>query len=117
MPSWTDRILYRGADIDLNRYSRAELKNSDHRPVMAVFRARVRTIDQARKEAISSELLSSFAGDTAVIRSARSRPASPVKRLAQPIGTPTSALPPPSDDQQAWWNLGSACDEVRTWLT
>ena len=31
-----DRILYRGSQLDLSAYSRAELKGSDHRPVFAV---------------------------------------------------------------------------------
>ena len=31
-----DRILYRGDQLDLAVYSRAELKGSDHRPVFAV---------------------------------------------------------------------------------
>ena len=32
----TDRILYRGQNLDLEKYFRAELKSSDHRPVYAV---------------------------------------------------------------------------------
>lgn len=36
IPAWTDRILYRGNNLDLEKYSRAELKSSDHRPVYAV---------------------------------------------------------------------------------
>lgn len=77
---------------------------------MAVFRARVRTIDQARKEAISTEILASMSGDTsnATARLIKSRPASPVvKKATQSNGASTSALPPPSDDQQAWWANGS----------
>lgn len=31
-PAWTDRVLYRGTDLDLSKYSRAELTGSDHRP-------------------------------------------------------------------------------------
>ena len=32
VPSWTDRILYKGHGLDLMRYSRAEVMMSDHRP-------------------------------------------------------------------------------------
>ncbi len=32
VPSWTDRILYFGKDLDLLDYCRAELLISDHRP-------------------------------------------------------------------------------------
>lgn len=32
IPSWTDRVLYKGRGLDLFKYNRAELKTSDHRP-------------------------------------------------------------------------------------
>lgn len=40
----------------MKTYDRAELRISDHRPVYAVFEATVREVDQARKEAIESDL-------------------------------------------------------------
>lgn len=73
-----DRILYRGANLDLSVYSRAELKGSDHRPgiwcysyqshcilywltstVFALMRADVRVIDTVKKAALSRLLLES----------------------------------------------------------
>jgi hypothetical protein len=50
-----DRILFKGP-LRLKEYDRAELRISDHRPVYAVFEATVREVDQARKEAIESDL-------------------------------------------------------------
>ena len=32
IPAWTDRILYRGDTLNLQAYSRAELRGSDHKP-------------------------------------------------------------------------------------
>jgi hypothetical protein len=32
IPSWTDRVLYKGEGLDLFKYNRAELLTSDHRP-------------------------------------------------------------------------------------
>lgn len=32
IPSWTDRVLYKGRGISLYKYNRAELMTSDHRP-------------------------------------------------------------------------------------
>jgi len=32
IPSWTDRILYKGRGLQLYKYNRAELMTSDHRP-------------------------------------------------------------------------------------
>lgn len=32
IPGWTDRILFKGAQLNQLQYSRAELRTSDHRP-------------------------------------------------------------------------------------
>lgn len=32
IPSWTDRVLYKGHGLALFKYNRAELLTSDHRP-------------------------------------------------------------------------------------
>lgn len=42
IPGWTDRIVYKGNDLKLLQYTRAELLTSDHRPVLALFEADVR---------------------------------------------------------------------------
>ena len=39
IPAWTDRILYRGDALNLQAYSRAELKGSDHKPGECIFAA------------------------------------------------------------------------------
>ncbi|WWC87929.1 uncharacterized protein L201_002829 [Kwoniella dendrophila CBS 6074] len=60
IPSWTDRVLFKGSALRLKEYNRAELMTSDHRPVYAVFDATIREIDHARKEAISKEIVHSI---------------------------------------------------------
>ncbi|KAG8769922.1 inositol polyphosphate 5-phosphatase, partial [Serendipita sp. 398] len=57
IPAWTDRILYRGNSLDLEKYFRAELKGSDHRPVYALFRAEVQIVDHAKRKALQKKLL------------------------------------------------------------
>ncbi|KAL5636707.1 hypothetical protein ACGC1H_000616 [Rhizoctonia solani] len=57
IPAWTDRVLYRGTGLDLAVYNRAELKQSDHRPIYAIFHATVRVIDTAKKDALQTQLL------------------------------------------------------------
>ncbi|KAJ3010129.1 UNVERIFIED_CONTAM: inositol polyphosphate 5-phosphatase [Siphonaria sp. JEL0065] len=57
-PSWTDRILFAGKDLKALEYTHTDsLLMSDHRPVRAIFKARVEIIDlDARatiKDAIS----------------------------------------------------------------
>jgi hypothetical protein len=61
IPAWTDRILYKGA-VKLAAYDRAELRTSDHRPVYAIFEAKVREVDQAKKERISREIMGKLEG-------------------------------------------------------
>ncbi|KAG9101703.1 inositol polyphosphate 5-phosphatase [Ceratobasidium sp. 370] len=59
IPAWTDRILFRGTGLDVASYFRAELKQSDHRPVYAIFHATARVIDIAKKNALQAQLLAS----------------------------------------------------------
>ncbi|GAA5965786.1 hypothetical protein JCM21900_004989 [Sporobolomyces salmonicolor] len=97
IPAYTDRILYSGPDLDINRYQRAELFTSDHRPVYALFRARIRSIDQTKRGALRRQLLQELiqhAPDETLDQK--------LSRLTH--GVAASDLPPPSDEQQAWWN-------------
>ncbi|CAK5262838.1 unnamed protein product [Mycena citricolor] len=109
IPAWTDRILFRGGDLDLSTYSRAELKGSDHKPVFATFRASVRTIDEAKRTALSQLLLRNVLAT------------GPGQRLDEQLAAlslPSTVgdLPPPSSDESAWWNgpahMNGAVSEV-----
>ncbi|GAA6051835.1 hypothetical protein JCM3770_005490 [Rhodotorula araucariae] len=100
IPAYTDRILYRGTDLDCYRYQRAELRTSDHRPVYALFRARIRTIDQSKRASLRKQLLQDL-----LAHAPEETLDDKLSRLT--VGTAAGGskrLPPPSDDQQAWWN-------------
>jgi len=97
IPAWTDRILYRGDQLDLSVYSRAELKGSDHRPVFAIFRAEVRIVDPVKKAALSKMLLQG-------VSSALPDEKLDEKLVALRLHDPSANLPPPSSDEQAWWD-------------
>ncbi|CAG8435695.1 6208_t:CDS:10 [Diversispora eburnea] len=59
IPSWTDRILYRGNGTNKIRqigYTRAELKISDHKPVMSSFDLETIKFDKKIKDKIKREL-------------------------------------------------------------
>lgn len=63
IPAWTDRVLYKG-QLKLSTYDRAELRTSDHRPVYAIFEAKVREVDEEKKDKITREILGNLeAGD------------------------------------------------------
>lgn len=72
---------------------------SDHRPVYAIFRARIRTIDQAKRAALRKELLQDLLAHP---------PEDALENQLAQVNLNDSEtprrLPPPSDDQQAWWN-------------
>lgn len=97
IPAWTDRILYRGNQLDLAVYSRSELYGSDHKPVFAIFRAEVRIIDPVKKAMMSRMLLESVnSSDHGELL---------VDKLKETILPKTLGdLPPPSTDQAAWWD-------------
>ncbi|GAA6012488.1 hypothetical protein JCM11491_004347 [Sporobolomyces phaffii] len=97
VPAYTDRIIYKGSDLDINRYSRAELHSSDHRPVYAIFRASIRSVDHAKRSDLRKLLLRNL-----VKHSPDEKLDDKLSRLAQ--GSTEMDLPPPSDDQRAWWN-------------
>ncbi|PCH41458.1 inositol polyphosphate phosphatase [Wolfiporia cocos MD-104 SS10] len=98
IPAWTDRILYKGALLDLAVYSRAELKSSDHRPVFAIFRTDVRAIDHVKRSALSRLLTESVTTTT------------PGEKLDEKLANLTFTsdapdLPAPSSDDAAWWDV------------
>ncbi|SGY72918.1 BQ5605_C005g03230 [Microbotryum silenes-dioicae] len=113
VPAWTDRILYRGRDLDVTRYQRAELKASDHRPVYAIFKAQIRSIDHfiraTLRKQLSEEIMAVDKGDTLddKLRKLTTRdsetPAEPLL-VDGLVPARSKGFPPPSDDKQAWWN-------------
>ncbi|OJT12528.1 Inositol-1,4,5-trisphosphate 5-phosphatase 1 [Trametes pubescens] len=97
VPAWTDRILFRGNNLDLAVYSRVELRSSDHRAVFALFRAEVRIIDHVKRAALSKLLLESVTSTA------------PGEKLDEKLAGLTFSqeepdLPPPSSEDAAWWD-------------
>ncbi|KZT13014.1 DNase I-like protein [Laetiporus sulphureus 93-53] len=97
IPAWTDRILYKGSQLDLAVYSRAELKSSDHRPVFSLFRAGIRIIDHVKRETLSRLLLENVTSTV------------PGEKLEEKLAKLTfsanaESLPPPSSEEVAWWD-------------
>ncbi|GAA5830258.1 hypothetical protein JCM11251_001286 [Rhodosporidiobolus azoricus] len=97
IPAYTDRILYKGVDLDASRYQRAELMSSDHRPVYALFRSRIRSIDHSKRTTLRKKLLQEI-----MANQPQDKLDDKVSQLANRLKD--LDLPPPSDDLQAWWN-------------
>ncbi|KAL4960991.1 putative inositol polyphosphate phosphatase [Aspergillus stella-maris] len=52
-PAWCDRVLYRGLGrVKQLEYRRHEVRASDHRPVSAAFKLRVKTVDPSKREVL-----------------------------------------------------------------
>lgn len=52
-PAWCDRILFRGLGrVKCEEYRRWEVRVSDHRPVTARFKLRVKSVDQHRRSKV-----------------------------------------------------------------
>ena len=72
VPAWTDRVLWRRRRLQktdppggwsagsCHWYGRAELKQSDHRPILAVLDVEVLKVDTRRREEYFEEALKSI---------------------------------------------------------
>lgn len=96
IPAWTDRVLFRGPQLDLAAYSRAELRSSDHRPVFALFHAEVKIIDQVKRTALARYLTDNVTATA---------PGEPLdEKLARLTFSDNARdLPAPSSDDAVWW--------------
>ncbi|KAJ1932480.1 Inositol-1,4,5-trisphosphate 5-phosphatase 1 [Linderina macrospora] len=131
VPSWTDRILYKGHDVRVLEYYRDELCFSDHKPVLAMMEFDVVSVDKVRKRQITRQLYAKYhqTGDVRTEASgvsmveqklidwdaAISESDSPAGKSGvkssrakppppPPMAKKRAALPPPSSDSQAWWD-------------
>ena len=128
IPAWTDRILSRGEVLKQLRYSCAEnILFSDHRPVFAMFRARISVVDESKKLALFKEIydditkrlstlseeerMAFFDGTDVSLWKLKQEGTIPGKNFQIVTGSATQGetrrksnkLPPPSSDANKWW--------------
>ncbi|CAO0793176.1 unnamed protein product [Mucor circinelloides] len=101
IPGWTDRILFKGAQLNQLQYSRAELYTSDHRPVLALFEADILTLDHEAKVKLQKELYQSLSSIEV-----RSMPPPELPRQKHDLSFDSGEFPPPSTDTKKWWEDG-----------
>ncbi|KAF9581676.1 inositol polyphosphate 5-phosphatase [Lunasporangiospora selenospora] len=92
-PAWTDRILYMGRGIIQTSYQRAELRTSDHRPVMSIFVVELTMLDAAAKERMEETLYRQNSNRSVASGSLTSHKSPLSEKLAKP-----------SSDIHQWWN-------------
>ncbi|KAJ2233189.1 Inositol-1,4,5-trisphosphate 5-phosphatase 1 [Coemansia sp. RSA 485] len=126
VPSWTDRIMYRGKDVNVLSYYRDEIRLSDHKPVLAMMKFEVLSIDKALKRQITRNLYAqrhknqaamtnSWAGNGTKIESLIDWAESPIQEkpdMELTKKSTSSDLPPPSSDTQAWWDVGGPVEHI-----
>jgi hypothetical protein len=68
VPAYTDRILFKGNNIEILEYARAELQSSDHRPVKAMLNCDLQILDKKKMEAIQQSLYLKFTKSDSDVR-------------------------------------------------
>ncbi len=58
MPAWCDRVLWQAKQGSMGQiyYNRAEINLSDHKPVVAVFEAKIKTVDKILLETFKQQI-------------------------------------------------------------
>ena len=98
IPSWTDRVLFRGP-LKLKEYNRAELRLSDHRPVYALFEATIRKVDTEAKNRIRRELEAKALGSNVEARVDKALRGTGINQLAAEM-TRSSVSPGPGIERK-----------------
>ncbi|KAF9973946.1 inositol polyphosphate 5-phosphatase [Actinomortierella ambigua] len=116
-PAWTDRILYRGQGVYQTSYTRAELRKSDHRPVMSMFVLELDVLDAHVKDELERTLYRNNSSKSLLSGQDSMRPrkdnsslgikavmAAAARNNSAAMNTSQNALPKPSSDLHQWWN-------------
>lgn len=111
VPAWTDRVLSRGSILQQLCYGSApDITFSDHRPVFAIFKAKVTVIDEKLRNQLTKELyekrkieIVKNGGLSSIVAGANNNE----RKLSSGHG-----LPPPSSEKSKWWIEGGQAAKV-----
>ncbi|KAJ2155986.1 Inositol-1,4,5-trisphosphate 5-phosphatase 1 [Coemansia sp. RSA 552] len=109
IPSWTDRILFKGRrKIDVLDYYRDEITFSDHKPVLGIMRFDVVSIDKTHRRQIIRDLYAKV-HETEETMAAGSDLIDLDSSAANGAGCGSDSrrLPKPSSNSYAWWDDSS----------
>ena len=63
IPAWCDRVLFRGlGKVKCEEYRRWEVRVSDHRPVSALLKVRIKRVDAKKRVPAWEKCLAEFEG-------------------------------------------------------
>ncbi|ODV92799.1 hypothetical protein CANCADRAFT_17407, partial [Tortispora caseinolytica NRRL Y-17796] len=107
IPSWTDRIIYKGKPLRSQFYnSVANIRLSDHKPVTAIFRASVEIINREKRTQMAREIYERRRNEIGGVSSV-------TKKQEVSEITLKNGLPPPSSNNQRWWLNGGKHAKVQ----
>lgn len=101
IPAWADRICFEAREAENLRqvlYARAEIKLSDHRPVVGLFEAKIRRINEARMAELEEKVIADFqaARKEEEIKQQVLKIDAPLEVLDDPTEVSTQAMSVPS---------------------
>ncbi|OKL60838.1 hypothetical protein UA08_03935 [Talaromyces atroroseus] len=102
IPAWCDRVLWKGAGLKQIDYRSANLKTSDHRPVLSLFDCAISIVDETQKEKLNRVLYDQHRSKLRTIASGNLLDDDNDDDVLLPSAN-SLGLPPPSSDRQKWW--------------
>ncbi|PWY64722.1 SacI domain and endonuclease/exonuclease/phosphatase family protein [Aspergillus heteromorphus CBS 117.55] len=103
IPAWCDRILWRGSNLRQWNYGIADLRLSDHRPVLALFTCMIHVIDEGRKSKLQQALYTQRQSATHTIPADTSKKGGTEKSVSISPEIITAKFPFASSDYHKWW--------------
>ncbi|KAI8890412.1 DNase I-like protein [Backusella circina FSU 941] len=124
IPGWTDRILFKGNQLKQLQYTRAELCTSHHRPVFAIFEAKIISLNNDAKTKLQKELYQSLSimdakslnidsespkrNKTTSVNISSHTPIDSIVDTLIDLAFDANDLPSPSSESNNWWEDGIA---------
>lgn len=101
IPAWCDRVLWKGTGLKQLDYRSANLKISDHRPILSLFDCTISIVDEIQKDKLGRILYDQHRSELGTMASGNNLLEDDDDVLLPSGNSP--GLPPPSSDRHKWW--------------